>query len=48
VRPYSFPILSGAHTLQVGASIGAALAPDNGESLGDLVRTAESNMYEDK
>jgi diguanylate cyclase (GGDEF)-like protein len=38
----------GAHKLQVGASIGAALAPDNGESLGELVRTADSNMYEDK
>jgi diguanylate cyclase (GGDEF)-like protein len=42
------PLAYGTHTLQVGASIGSALAPDHGETLGDLVRTADSNMYENK
>jgi diguanylate cyclase (GGDEF)-like protein len=42
------PLAYGAHILQVGASIGSALAPDDGESLGDLVRTADSNMYQNK
>lgn len=42
------PLAFGAHTLLVGASIGAALAPDHGESLGELVRNADTRMYEDK
>ena len=47
-RAVEAPLEIAAHTLQVGASIGAALAPDHGTSLGELVRTADSRMYEDK
>lgn len=42
------PIVIGGHTLFVGASIGVALAPQDGDSGDDLVRRADAAMYEAK
>ncbi|MDP1537968.1 MAG: diguanylate cyclase [Burkholderiales bacterium] len=36
------------HQLEVGASIGYALAPDDGNSLDDLLRVADQRMYANK
>jgi predicted signal transduction protein with EAL and GGDEF domain len=35
-------------TLMVGASIGIAIIPDDGKSVGDFVRAADAGMYSDK
>lgn len=37
-----------AQALGVGASIGTALIPDDGATVGDLVRAADTRMYADK
>ena len=42
------PIVIGGHTLDVGASIGIALAPLHGEGGEDLMRRADAAMYEAK
>jgi diguanylate cyclase (GGDEF)-like protein len=42
------PIVIGGHTLDVGASIGIALAPQDGEGGDDLMRRADAAMYEAK
>ncbi len=42
--PFSF----GSHELRVGASIGTAFAPADGDTLDELVRIADERMYADK
>ncbi|MHB1083428.1 MAG: putative bifunctional diguanylate cyclase/phosphodiesterase [Thiobacillus sp.] len=42
------PIVIGGHTLYVGASLGIALAPQDGETGEDLLRRADAAMYEAK
>lgn len=42
------PMVIGGHTLFVGASIGIALAPQDGEDGNDLMRRADAAMYEAK
>ncbi len=42
------PIEFAGQSLKVGASIGSAIVPDDGESAGDLIRLADRRMYEDK
>ena len=42
--PLEYPGIS----LKVGASIGTAIVPDNGDAVDELVRLADSRMYEDK
>ncbi|WP_322628942.1 putative bifunctional diguanylate cyclase/phosphodiesterase [Halothiobacillus sp.] len=42
------PIVIGGHTLFVGASIGIALAPQDGDNGEDLMRRADAAMYEAK
>lgn len=42
------PLMIGTHTLEVGASIGIALYPNDGESVDDLVRNADMALYEAK
>ncbi len=42
------PIVIGGHTLDVGASIGIALAPLDGEEGEELMRRADAAMYESK
>jgi len=42
------PLVIGGHTLDVGASIGIALAPEHGEDGEDLMRRADAAMYEAK
>lgn len=42
------PVMIGAHTLEVGASIGIALYPNDGDSVDDLVRNADMALYEAK
>lgn len=42
------PVEYGAHELAVGASIGTAVIPDHGRTVGDLVRAADARMYDDK
>jgi len=42
------PLDYAGQSLRVGASIGSAIVPDDGESAGDLVRFADRRMYDDK
>lgn len=42
------PETFGGAQLQVGASIGTAMAPDDGNALDELLRIADSRMYADK
>lgn len=42
------PIKFAGQSLKVGASIGSAIAPDDGDSAGDLIRLADRRMYEEK
>lgn len=42
------PIIAGSRTVKVGASIGTAKAPDDGNTLDALVRAADQRMYTDK
>jgi GGDEF domain-containing protein len=42
------PIEFAGRSLKVGASIGLAIVPDDGESAADLIRLADHRMYEDK
>lgn len=42
------PIRYESETLQVGAAIGVATIPDDGETVGDLIRLADQRMYEGK
>ena len=42
------PVVLGTRTVRVTASLGAALFPVHGEDLGDLMRRADSAMYEAK
>lgn len=44
----NLPITVGAHTLEVGASIGVALYPADGETAEDLMRNADMALYEAK
>lgn len=44
----NLPITVGAHTLEVGASIGVALYPADGEKAEDLMRNADMALYEAK
>jgi len=42
------PLKHAGHSLKVGASIGTATAPEDGNSVAELVRIADKRMYEDK
>lgn len=42
------PIVIGNHTLEVGASIGVALYPDDGETVEELIKNADMALYEAK
>lgn len=42
------PLDYAGQSLRVGASIGSAIVPDDGDSAGDLIRFADRRMYEDK
>jgi diguanylate cyclase (GGDEF)-like protein/PAS domain S-box-containing protein len=42
------PLVVGEHTLNVSASVGIALFPDHGEQADQLLRLADSAMYEEK
>jgi len=42
------PITIGNHTLEVGASVGVALYPNDGEKTEDLIRNADMALYEAK
>jgi diguanylate cyclase (GGDEF)-like protein len=42
------PIEFAGQSMQVGASIGSAIVPDDGESPADLIRLADRRMYENK
>ena len=42
------PIEFAGQALRVGASIGSAIAPDDGEAAADLIRIADRRMYQDK
>jgi diguanylate cyclase (GGDEF)-like protein/PAS domain S-box-containing protein len=44
----NMPIAVGTHTLEVGASIGVALYPADGEKAEDLMRNADMALYEAK
>lgn len=39
------PLLVGSRTVSIGASIGVALAPEHGATLGSLLRAADDAMY---
>jgi diguanylate cyclase (GGDEF)-like protein len=42
------PVHIGGHELSVGATIGIAICPDDGESAGELLRNADAAMYSAK
>jgi diguanylate cyclase (GGDEF)-like protein len=42
------PVEFSGHQLRVGASIGLAVAPDDGDTLDDLIHAADNKMYTDK
>lgn len=42
------PITIGTHTIEMGASIGIALYPNDGDGVDDLVRNADMALYEAK
>lgn len=44
----NLPITVGAHTIEVGASIGVALYPTDGDKAEDLMRNADMALYEAK
>ncbi|UCJ18713.1 diguanylate cyclase [Pseudomonas sp. MM211] len=44
----SEPIVFNQQTLQIGISIGIAIAPQDGETASDLLRMADDEMYADK
>jgi diguanylate cyclase (GGDEF)-like protein/PAS domain S-box-containing protein len=44
----NLPITVGAHTIEVGASIGIALYPTDGDKAEDLMRNADMALYEAK
>jgi diguanylate cyclase (GGDEF)-like protein/PAS domain S-box-containing protein len=44
----NLPITVGAHTIEVGASIGIALYPTDGDKAEDLIRNADMALYEAK
>lgn len=44
----NLPITVGAHTIEVGASIGVALYPTDGDKAEDLIRNADMALYEAK
>lgn len=44
----SEPISFNQQTLQIGISIGIAIAPEDGETASDLLRMADAEMYADK
>lgn len=45
---FDFPFEIRNHKLYLGASIGISLCPDNGTSVEDLVRNADTAMYQAK
>ena len=47
-RAMEAPIEYAGLKLQVGASIGVAIVPDDGDGVQDLIRRADRRMYEDK
>lgn len=47
-RVIEIPVRFGHHELSVGASIGTAFAPEDGDTLDELVRIADERMYADK
>ncbi len=47
-RVIEAPIGFGVHELTVGASIGSAFAPEDGDTLDELVRKADERMYAEK
>lgn len=48
LRETQLPIAYGEHTLQVSASLGLALCPEHADNPGELLRLADSAMYEAK
>ena len=44
----SEPITFNQHTLQIGISVGIAIAPQDGETASELLRMADAEMYADK
>lgn len=42
------PLVIGNHTLEVGASIGVALYPNDGQAVEDLIKNADMALYEAK
>lgn len=42
------PVVVGNHTLELGASIGVSIYPDDGETVDDLIRNADMALYEAK
>ncbi len=47
-RAVGAPVEFAGQALRVGASIGSAIAPDDGEDAADLIRIADRRMYQDK
>ena len=47
-RVVEIPVKFNSHELKVGASIGSAYAPDDGDTLDELVRIADERMYAGK
>lgn len=47
-RSITRPYYVGEHELQIGASVGVSLFPDDGDSQDDLLRSADMSMYADK
>ncbi|MBZ6377566.1 MULTISPECIES: putative bifunctional diguanylate cyclase/phosphodiesterase [Pacificimonas] len=45
---YRDPVAAGPHRLEVGTSIGMAVAPRDGKTMGDLIRAADLALYEAK
>jgi GGDEF domain-containing protein len=42
------PFMLGEVTLQIGASVGGSLWPEDGQSINELVTHADEAMYQDK
>jgi diguanylate cyclase (GGDEF)-like protein len=48
IASLAVPVPGGDQTVSLSASIGAALCPDHGDSLDDVLRAADDAMYQAK
>ena len=48
IRDRGEPIVFNGQALQVGISIGIAIAPEDGTTASELLRMADAEMYADK